>query len=153
MQARLALARSQWDEAVRYAELAMELITGGHWPTYMSARTVLARVAVRLGQPETPDRLDQVWKLVATSGETQRTGPVAAAQAEHAWLRGDDQAARDLARPVYQEAERLRDLVQQAELGYWLTVAGEPTPGAEIALRVDQVLRHDGLGTLAMLEF
>ena len=30
---------------------------------------------------------------------------------------------------------------------------GEPTPGAEIALRVDQVLLQDVLGVLAMLEF
>ncbi len=126
VQARLALARGQWDEAVRYAELAMGLITGDHRPTHMSARTVLARVAVRRGQPGTPDRLEQAWELVASSGETQRTGPVAAAQAEHAWLRGDDQAVRDLAGPVYQATQRLCDLVQGAELGYWLTAAGAP---------------------------
>jgi DNA-binding CsgD family transcriptional regulator len=127
-QARLALARSQWDEAARYAELAMELITSGHRPTQISALTVLSVVAVRLGQPGAPDLLGRVWKLAAGTGELQRTGPVAAARAEAAWLRGDDQAVRDLTRPVYQDAERLGDLVQQAELAHWLTSAGEPTP-------------------------
>ena len=128
-QARLALARGQWDDAVRYAELALEISLSAHRPTQMAALTVMARVAVRRGQPDAADLLGQAWDLVAGSGELQRTGPVAAARAEHAWLRGDDRAARDLARPVYQEAERLRDLAQRAELGYWLTAAGEPSPG------------------------
>ncbi len=129
-QARLALARGQWDDAVRYAELALEISLSAHRPTQMAALTVMARIAVRRGQPEAAELLGQAWDLVAGSGELQRTGPVAAARAEHAWLRGDDRAARDLARPVYQEAERLGDLAQRAELGYWLTAAGEPTPAA-----------------------
>ena len=111
-QARLALARGQWDDAVRYAELGLELSTSAHRPTRWPALTVLARVAVRRGQPDAADLLEQAWDLVAGSGELQRTGPVAAARAEHAWLRGDDRAVRDLARPVYQEAARLRDLAQ-----------------------------------------
>ena len=129
-QARLALARGQWDDAVRYAELALEISLSAHRPTQMAALTVMARVAVRRGQPDAAELLGQAWDLAAGSGELQRTGPVAAARAEHAWLRGDDRAARDLARPVYQEAERLGDLAQRAELGYWLTAAGERTPGA-----------------------
>ena len=127
-QARLALARSQWDRAARYAELAMELITSAHRPTQISALTVLSVVAVRRGQPDAPDLLGRVWELAAGTGEVQRTGPVAAARAEDAWLRGDDQAVRDLTRPVYRVAERLGDLAQQAELAHWLTAAGEPTP-------------------------
>ncbi|HEY2281753.1 MAG TPA: tetratricopeptide repeat protein, partial [Streptosporangiaceae bacterium] len=127
-QGRLALARGQWDEAIRYAELSLELSTGAHRPTRMSALTVLAQVAVRSGLPDAADRLERAWNLVADSGELQRTGPVAAARAEHAWLCGDDQAVRELARPVYQEAARLSDLTHQAELGFWLTAAGEPSP-------------------------
>jgi DNA-binding CsgD family transcriptional regulator/tetratricopeptide (TPR) repeat protein len=127
-QARLALARGHWDEAVRYAELGLELSTGAHRPTQMSALTVLARVAVRRGQDDAGDRLEQAWDLVADSGELQRTGPVAAARAEHSWLRGDDLVVRELARPVYEEAARLRDLAHQGELGFWLTAAGESSP-------------------------
>jgi DNA-binding CsgD family transcriptional regulator/tetratricopeptide (TPR) repeat protein len=127
-QARLALARGHWDEAVRYAELGLELSTGAHRPTQMSALTVLAGVAVRRGQDDAAHRLEQAWDLVADSGELQRTGPVAAARAEHNWLRGDDPVVREVARPVYQEAARLRDLAHQGELGFWLTAAGEPSP-------------------------
>ena len=39
-QARLALARGQWDDAVRYAELSMELSMWAHRPTQMTALTV-----------------------------------------------------------------------------------------------------------------
>jgi DNA-binding CsgD family transcriptional regulator/tetratricopeptide (TPR) repeat protein len=127
-QARLALARGQWDDAVRYAELGLELSLSAHRPTQMAALTVLARVAVRRGQPDAAELLSRAWEMVADSGELQRTGPVAAARSEHAWLRGDDPAARDLARPAHRQATRLHDLVHQAELGYWLTAAGEPTP-------------------------
>ena len=45
---------------------------------------------------------------------------MAAARSEDAWLRGDDPAVRDLARPVHELAVRLRDQSSQAELGYWL---------------------------------
>ncbi len=127
-QARVALARGQWDDATRYAELALRLIESVHRPTQMAAQTVLASVAVRRGEPGAAELLGRAWELVADSGELQRTGPVAAARAEDAWLRGDDQAVRDLAGPVYQEAGRLHDIVHQGELGFWLTVAGVPSP-------------------------
>jgi DNA-binding CsgD family transcriptional regulator len=62
--------------------------------------------------------------------ELQRLGPAAAARAEDAWLRGDHARVRDIAIPVYQEARRLGDRVNQAELGYWLAKAGQPTETA-----------------------
>ena len=70
--------------------------------------------------------LGQAWELAVTVNELQRTGPVAAALAEAAWLHGDHAGVRDIAGPVYQEAVRLGDKVYQAELGYWLTRAGRP---------------------------
>ena len=60
-QARLALARSQWDDAIRYAELALEMSRSAHRPTQMTALTVMAQVAVRRGQPDAADRLEQAW--------------------------------------------------------------------------------------------
>jgi DNA-binding CsgD family transcriptional regulator len=127
-QARLALARSHWSDAARYAELATELVKGSHRPSQMVVLTVRSQLAVRRGQPEAPDLLDRGWALAARSEEIQRTGPMTAARAEHAWLRGDDSAVRELTRPVYREAARLRNAAQQAELGFWLTTAGEPVP-------------------------
>jgi DNA-binding CsgD family transcriptional regulator/tetratricopeptide (TPR) repeat protein len=129
-QARLALARGQWSEATRYAGLAIELVTGSHRPSQMAALTVRSVAAVRRGQPEAPGLLDQAWELAARSTEIQRTGPVAAARAEHAWLRGDQSAVRELTRPVYQESARLHSAALEAELGFWLTTSGEPVPVA-----------------------
>jgi DNA-binding CsgD family transcriptional regulator len=48
-----------------------------------------------------------------------------AAAAEAAWLRGDRAGVRDIATPVYQEAERLGDRVHRAELSFWLARAGQ----------------------------
>jgi DNA-binding CsgD family transcriptional regulator/tetratricopeptide (TPR) repeat protein len=125
-QARLALARGRWDDAVRYAGLILD----AHRPSQTAAAAVLARVAVRRGQPDAGDLLGRAWDLATGIGELQRTTPAAAARAEEAWLRGDDQAVRDLVRPVHEDAVRVRSLVYQSELGYWLTSAGEPTPVA-----------------------
>jgi DNA-binding CsgD family transcriptional regulator len=69
--------------------------------------------------------LGSAWELAAKAGELQRTAPVAAALAEAAWLGGDRAALRAIAAPVYQEAERLGAKAYQAELGYWLTKAGQ----------------------------
>ena len=66
------------------------------------------------------------------ANELQRTGPVAVARAEAAWLHGDRASVRDIALPVYQEAVggRLGDQVHQAELGYWLARAGQRVQSA-----------------------
>jgi DNA-binding CsgD family transcriptional regulator/tetratricopeptide (TPR) repeat protein len=124
---RLELARGSWDEAERLAGLSV----GGSLPIRCAALTVLGRARVRRGQPDAASALGPAWDLAVKSGEPQRTGPVAAVRAEAAWLRGDHADARAIAAPVYQEAVRLGDQVYQAELGYWLTKAGQPaqTPG------------------------
>jgi DNA-binding CsgD family transcriptional regulator/tetratricopeptide (TPR) repeat protein len=124
-QARLELARGRWDEAVRLAELVLD----GHAPTRCTALTVLGRIRVRRGQPD-GGALRAAGELATAAGELQRTAPVAAARAEDAWLRGDLAAVRDIAAPVYAEARRLDSPLDQAELGYWLTRAGQPVPDA-----------------------
>jgi DNA-binding CsgD family transcriptional regulator len=119
--ARLEFARGAWEEAVRAAERGVDAFV----PTRCAALTVLGRVMVRRGQPEAASMLGSAWELAVKVNELQRTGPVAAARAEAAWLRGDRAGVRDIATPVYQEAERLGDKVHQAELGFWLTKAGQ----------------------------
>jgi DNA-binding NarL/FixJ family response regulator/tetratricopeptide (TPR) repeat protein len=119
--ARLELARGSWEEAVRAAEGGVDAFKA----TRCVALTVLGRVMVRRGQPEAASTLGSAWELAVKLGELQRTGPVAAARAEAAWLRADRAGVRDIAAPVYQEAERLGVEVHQAELGFWLTRAGQ----------------------------
>jgi DNA-binding CsgD family transcriptional regulator/tetratricopeptide (TPR) repeat protein len=120
--ARLEFARGSWEEAVRTAEPLVD----EYLPARCPALTVLGRVRARRGQPGAGSLLLSAWKLAAQIDELQRTGPAAAACAENAWLGGDHVRVRDIAAPVYQEARRLGDPVNQAELGYWLAKAGQP---------------------------
>ena len=120
-QARLEFCRGSWDAAARLAELCLD----ANLPVRCTALTVLGRVRVRRGQPQAARLLESAWELAVRSGELQRTGPAAVARAEAAWLQGDRAGAREIAAPVYQEAERLGDRVHQAELGYWLAKAGQ----------------------------
>jgi DNA-binding CsgD family transcriptional regulator len=120
-QARLDFWRGKWDEAARLAEAG----PAGHIPIRCTALTLLGRVAVRRGQPDAADLLEQARELAVTVGELQRTGPVAAARSEAAWLLGDRDAVLDIAGPVYEEAGQLGDQVHRAELGYWLAKAGQ----------------------------
>jgi DNA-binding CsgD family transcriptional regulator len=119
--ARLECSRGLWDAAVRSAELSLDTSL----PVRCPAITVIGRVAARRGQPEAASLLWTAWDLAVKAGELQRTGPVAVARAEAAWLHGDRASVRDIALPVYQEAVRLDDRVHQAELGYWLAKAGQ----------------------------
>jgi DNA-binding CsgD family transcriptional regulator/tetratricopeptide (TPR) repeat protein len=124
--ARLDFARGSWDEAVRDAEAAVDAFLPARCP----ALIVLGRVHARRGQPQASQLLSSAWKLAVRIDELQRLGPAAAARAEDAWLRGDHARVLDIATPVYTEARRLGDRAHQAELGYWLTKAGQPAEAA-----------------------
>jgi len=119
--AMLEFSRGLWDAAVRSATLSVDTSL----PVRCPAITVIGRIAARRGQPEAASLLWTAWDLAVKANELQRTGPVAVARAEAAWLHGDRASVRDIALPVYQEAVRLDDRVHQAELGYWLAKAGQ----------------------------
>jgi DNA-binding CsgD family transcriptional regulator/tetratricopeptide (TPR) repeat protein len=125
-QARLEFCRGSWDAAVRLAGLCLD----ADLPVRCPAVTVLGRVRVRRGQPEAARLLGLAWDLAAKAGEFQRTGPVAAARAEAAWLQGECAGVRAVAAPAYREAGRLGDQVHRAELGYWLAKAGQRVESA-----------------------
>ncbi len=116
----LKLARAAWDDAVRAVRRGLSDIPHHQCP----ALTVLGRVRVRRGEPGGDELLKRAWELAVELQELQRTGPVAAARAEAAWLAGDHAAVRAAAGPVHEDARRLGHLPLQAELGYWLTRAG-----------------------------
>jgi DNA-binding CsgD family transcriptional regulator len=120
-EARLALARGLWDEAVRLAGLSENASP----PIRCPALAVLGRVRTRRGEPDPAGLLGPAWELAVKTGELQRIGPVAAARAEAAWLQGDQAAVPEIAAPVYREAGRLGETVYRAELGYWLAKAGQ----------------------------
>jgi DNA-binding CsgD family transcriptional regulator/energy-coupling factor transporter ATP-binding protein EcfA2 len=115
------LARAAWDDAVRAARRGLN---GGPLQR-CPALTVLGRVRVRRGEPAGDELLGEAWALAVDLRELQRTGPAAAARAEAAWLAGDHAAVRAIAGPAYEDARRLGHVPLQAELGYWLTKAGQ----------------------------
>jgi DNA-binding CsgD family transcriptional regulator len=120
----LKVARAAWEDAVRAARRGLD---GGPLVRH-GALTVLGRVRARRGEPGGDELLREAWKLAVELRELQRTGPTAAARAEAAWLAGDHAAVRAVAAPVHAEARRLGHVPLQAELGYWLTKAGQAVP-------------------------
>lgn len=115
-----ALAKADWDRATSAAEVGLD----AQPPSRCPALTVLGRVRIRRGQPGGDELLSQAWQLAVQLQELQRRGPVAAARAEAAWLRGDDAAVVAAVEDVYDDARRVGDARLVAELDYWLTKAG-----------------------------
>ncbi|MFI6873923.1 AAA family ATPase [Streptomyces sp. NPDC050400] len=127
LQVELALrkfAAGDWTTAERYARLGADVFPPARCP----ALTVLARVRIRRGDTGGTELLDQAWQIALGTRELQRTGPVAAARAEAAWLRGDRAGVVAAAEWVHARARRLAAPPHRAELGYWLTKAGRPVP-------------------------
>ncbi|HEY8474252.1 MAG TPA: AAA family ATPase [Natronosporangium sp.] len=123
--ARLTLAQARWDDLAEEVEFAREASQPGvRW----GALLVLGRMWVRLGSSQAEPTLAEAWQLAVRMRELQRTGYVAAGLAEAAWLRGDHEAARAWAEPPFREACELDAVHFQAELGWWLTAAGQPVP-------------------------
>ncbi|MEU9166351.1 AAA family ATPase [Streptomyces sp. NPDC048420] len=118
------LAAADWEDAEKHAEYGMHDFVPARCP----ALTVLARVRVRCGRPGADELLTEAWEIAVGTKELQRTGPVAVARAEAAWLRGDAKAVIEAAEPVHTQASRLPGAPHRPELGYWLTKAGHPVP-------------------------
>ncbi|WP_173922773.1 AAA family ATPase [Agromyces sp. Marseille-P2726] len=118
---RLHLARAQWDDALAAAAYSSEVLPQAQ----CVALTIIGTVRTRRGDPDAEMVLDEARDIAERLGELQRTGPVAAARAEAALLRGDLGEVRAIARPAYDEARRLEDLNLQAELAWLLRRAGD----------------------------
>ncbi|MET8473540.1 AAA family ATPase [Streptomyces sp. NPDC004856] len=116
-------AAGDWAEAERYARLGADVFPPARCP----ALTVLARIRVRRGESGGRELLDQAWRIAVGTRELQRMGPVAAARAEAAWLRGDRAGVLAAAGPVHERALRLA-APQRFELGHWLARAGVSVP-------------------------
>ena len=119
-QGRLDLARARWDDALAVVEEV---------PEAPHARCVALSVAgtarLRRGDEGADAVLEEARRLADELAELQRRGPVAAARAEGALLRGDLPAARAIARPEFDEADRLNASALRAELAYLLRRAGD----------------------------
>jgi len=81
------LYRGRWDPAAESAAQVIHEHALSTFPRSFSA-TILALVRARRGDPGVAELLDEADRLSAGTGELGRLGPVAAARAEVAWLRG-----------------------------------------------------------------
>jgi DNA-binding CsgD family transcriptional regulator len=117
LQVMLAFGTSDWAATDRLTEADLDLIPPiARW----TVAAVRARVAVRRGDPEA----DALLAGLAPTKDVQRIGLIAAGRAEAAWLRGDLDAVRHHAEPVYRWARRLGHNRLECELGHWLSRAG-----------------------------
>jgi DNA-binding CsgD family transcriptional regulator/tetratricopeptide (TPR) repeat protein len=86
--ARLELDEGRWSEAAETAATVLRIPRTSISPR-ICALSVLARVRARRGDPDYTPLLEEAWALAEPTGELDRLGPVSAARAEAAWLRGD----------------------------------------------------------------
>jgi DNA-binding NarL/FixJ family response regulator/energy-coupling factor transporter ATP-binding protein EcfA2 len=123
--ARLRLHQAAWDAVWSDSEFALH---SPQAPLRWGALLPVGRMRIRRGLPDGDALLNEAWTLAVGMAELQRTGPIAAALAESAWLRDDLSAVRRVAAQVYAEARELGAVAHEAELGYWLAKAGQPVP-------------------------
>ncbi|HEX6832584.1 MAG TPA: LuxR C-terminal-related transcriptional regulator, partial [Rudaea sp.] len=120
----LWLAHGEWDRAETQAqEIARSPLVAPI--SRIMALVVLGRLRVRRGDPQAQPVLDEALALALPTGAYIRIGPVAAARAEAAWLRGDTLAVVREARlaPTSSSSGAFLTWIG-GELSYWLHRAG-----------------------------
>jgi len=122
-QARASFEQGNWDDA---AEEATRVLERYRLPAAakIPALVILGWVRVRRGDPGSAALLDEARTLALATGELQRIAPVAAARAEAAWLRGDQEQCLAEARVGYELALTHTYPWKLGELSLWMWRAG-----------------------------
>jgi DNA-binding CsgD family transcriptional regulator/tetratricopeptide (TPR) repeat protein len=131
--ARLDVDLGDWTAA---AGLVIEVMSdpGASVPQQIVARVAGGLLAVRTGDEERGRKLlDEALAQARPTGELQRLGPVAAARAEAAWLRGDLAAIDAETAAVAELAARRHQPWELGELCMWRRRAGLAFPAGEMA--------------------
>jgi DNA-binding SARP family transcriptional activator/DNA-binding CsgD family transcriptional regulator len=122
--ARLRLDRGDWPGAARDAAAALaEDVKGG--ARVVDGLVPLGLLQARRGDPAAAATLDAAAEHGFATIELQWTGPVAAARAEHAWLRGEDHRIAPEAARVFHQALEAEHPWLSGELAFWLRLVGE----------------------------
>jgi DNA-binding CsgD family transcriptional regulator/tetratricopeptide (TPR) repeat protein len=90
----LELDEGRWSDAAETATRVIRRRVASTYPRTI-ALSVLARVRARRGDPDVLPLLAEARALAESTGELPRLAPVAVAEAEAAWLRGDPESARE----------------------------------------------------------
>ena len=143
-QALIRLQQCRFEEAL--AAAARVLAAGNATPvSRTSALVTVAVVQLRTGHPAALDTLAEARRLAEESDELQRLDPVARAEAEAAWMRGDD--APELLLRTYELACRAGSPARRDHLATWLARFGRldtvpdgirPPPSLDVAGRPDE---------------
>ena len=140
--ARFELDEGRWADAAQSSTVVLGRRALSTYPRTL-ALTVLALVRARRGDPEVVPLLAEARSLSEHTRELGRLAPVAVAEAEVAWLRGDAAAARagtDDALDLAIEAESRHDI---ACLQSWRRRAGVKEPPSD-AIDGPYALELDG---------
>jgi DNA-binding CsgD family transcriptional regulator len=132
-QARLDLESGLWSRASELvlAELANP---GSSVPVKIMMRVIGGLLAFRSGDEQRGrSHLEEALRLAAPTGELQRLGPVAAARAEAAWLRGETAEIDAATASATALAEERGHPWELSELVIWRFRAGLTIPAAPFA--------------------
>lgn len=120
--ARAHLEQGCWRQATADAETVLQ---ASRVPIQrISPLLVLGLVRVRRGDPGGEELLDEARELALPTRAVMRIGPMAAARAEAAWLRGQNDLCCAEARVGYEWARRKDDARLTGQLAFWLWRAG-----------------------------
>jgi DNA-binding CsgD family transcriptional regulator/tetratricopeptide (TPR) repeat protein len=127
MLAWLRLRAGDWDEAERITQNEIEQDA---WVPQLLAKTVLAELAVRRGDPDASERLADVSAQAERTGEFQRIGPVTELEAEWAITTGAPMPAERFARL----AAEVRSRSHQGGWGACRVAAWSAVAGIDVGL-------------------
>jgi DNA-binding CsgD family transcriptional regulator len=130
--------RGRWAVAGPRANAVVER-QAGSTTNRVVALLALGRLRTRRGDPGGERVLDEALELASRSATLQRLGPVSAARAEAAWLRGDAAAAGREAERCFALAAAKRHPWLLGELAFWRWKAGtlaQPPAGSAEPFRL-----------------
>ena len=116
------LALGDWHRATEEVQTVFHPCTAPI--SKIQALVVLGLVRARRGDPDADSPLEEALGLAMPTGEIQRIGPVIAARAEAAWLKGTLPNVAEELRPAYELALKQVDPWMQGELAFWLWRCG-----------------------------
>ncbi len=121
--ARVNLEQGQWDQAASEASRVLSAQNAAA-VLRLPAHIVLAVIYMRRADARDEEALQRVHDLALATNELQRSLPVAAARAEHAWWQGDLERAASEATPAYEHARCVGNPWEVGLLAFWLWRAG-----------------------------
>lgn len=121
MRARAYLEQGLWQDAEHDAK---DVLRAGETVARLIASVVLGCVRIRRGDCDAQPLLDEARERALAAGEIHRIGPMAAACAEHAWLKGDKAQMREELRYAHELALKHPEPWRLGELSLWLWRAG-----------------------------